>query len=513
MTTFSTLPGRPSAVPATGPSLLLDTWLQHAAACPDAPAFHDPDQGRVTHGRLEADSRAVAARLTAAGLRPGDRVLFSAATSYALVAAHVGALRAGLVVVPANTAYREPELRHVVTDADVAAAVIDDAERAGWVRAARPEARIYDPAELVGSAPVTEVTPLPGPDDLALIVYTSGTTGRPKGAALAHAHLASSSWAVAQEWGWSASDRLVLALPLFHVHGLGVGVHGVLLTGGSAVLLPAFSPDAVLDAVRDHDATLFFGVPTMYARILASPRVAELRALRLCVSGSAPLAADTWSAIEEATGQRVLERYGMSETVMLTSNPGDGERRPGTVGLPLPGIEARLAGVRDGVGEIQVRGGSVFGGYWRNEAATAEAFTDDGWFRTGDLGSLDDAGYLRIVGRSKELIISGGYNVYPREVEDAVATHPSVAEVAVAGESSAEWGETVVAYVVLAVGAVLDEAALGDHVAGLLASYKRPRRWVAVPALPRNALGKVVKAELGRDQSPSEPRSSGTSTA
>ncbi len=328
------------------------------------------------------------------------------------------------------------------------------------------------------------------PGDPAMIAYTSGTTGRPKGAVLSHANLLAGAQALVEAWGWTPADRLVLALPLFHMHGLGVGVNGTLLAGASAVVLPAFSPDAVADAVRDHDATMFFGVPTMWARLAASPRLPELAALRLLVSGSAPLPPDLFEAVRSATGQAPLERYGMSETVMLAANPLHGERRAGTVGRPLPGVEIRLA---DG-GGVEVRGPNVFAGYWRQRAATEAAFTADGWFRTGDLGEWDEAGHLRLVGRASELIITGGYNVYPREVEDALRTHPAVDDVAVVGAPDPEWGEVVVAYVVERE-PVSDEA-LAAHLADRVAPYKRPRRWRRVDELPRNAMGKLVRADL-----------------
>lgn len=361
-----------------------------------------------------------------------------------------------------------------------------------------------------------------GPGDPALLCYTSGTTGAPKGAVLCHGNLLASAEAVRLAWRWSAQDRLLLALPLFHVHGLGVGLHGTLLAGGSAVLFERFDVERLLDAVRRHCATLFFGVPTMYARLAASPRVGELGRLRLCVSGSAPLPPVLFERLAAATGQRVLERYGMTETLMNVSNPYDGERRPGTVGLPLPGVELRLAAAgqasdhgsrrhpeaaparrgRGGDppgdhGEILLKGPNVFGGYWRNPAATEAAFDADGWFRSGDLGSLDEAGYLRIEGRSKELIITGGYNVHPREVEEVLLAHPAVAEVAVVGTPSEEWGEVVTAYVVCD-GPPPSEAELAAFTADKLAPFKRPRLVRYVDALPRNALGKVLKHELGR---------------
>jgi malonyl-CoA/methylmalonyl-CoA synthetase len=309
---------------------------------------------------------------------------------------------------------------------------------------------------------------------------------------LTHSNVLASCEALRLAWRWTETDRLVLALPLFHMHGLGVGLHGTLLCGASAVLLPRFDPDAVLDAASEHDATLFFGVPTMYARLAPSARVAELARLRLCVSGSAPLPAALHDALGARAGIRVLERYGMTETVMNVSNPYDGERRAGTVGFALPGVEVCLA---ETTSEILLRGPNVFPGYWGREEATRDAFTADRWFRTGDIGARDPEGYLRIVGRAKELIISGGYNVYPREVEDVLLEHPSVAEVAVVGEPSDEWGEVVVAVVVPAT-ATKDPDALLAFAAEQLAPYKRPRQVRYVGALPRNALGKVVRSEL-----------------
>jgi malonyl-CoA/methylmalonyl-CoA synthetase len=309
---------------------------------------------------------------------------------------------------------------------------------------------------------------------------------------LSHGNTLASCEALRLAWRWTAADRLVLALPLFHVHGLGVGLHGTLLCGGSTVLLPRFGADAVLDAARDHEATLFFGVPTMYARLAASPRAAELARLRLCVSGSAPLPPSVHDDLVARARVRVLERYGMTETIMNVSNPYDGERRAGTVGFPLPGVEVRL---EEPSGEILLRGPNVFPGYWQQPDATRHAFNEDGWFRSGDVGAHDPDGYLRIVGRAKELIISGGFNVYPREVEDVLLEHPAVAEVAVVGEPSDEWGETVVAVVVPA-GNDVDTDAVLAFAAEQLAPYKRPRRIRVVDALPRNALGKVVRADL-----------------
>ena len=287
-----------------------------------------------------------------------------------------------------------------------------------------------------------------GPDDPALICYTSGTTGDPKGAVLRHRNLLAATEALRIAWGWGTDDRLIHCLPLFHAHGLCVGVYGTLSAGASAVLLAGFDPVAVAEAARTERASLFFGVPTMYHRLIRSGRASDLRRLRLVVSGSAPLPADLHAEVSAAAGSAVLERYGMTETLMNTSNPLAGDRRPGTVGFPLPGVEIQF-GADD---EILVRGPNVFDGYWERPSADDDAFvsaTDGGsrWFRTGDVG-VDDGGYLVIRGRSKELIISGGFNVYPAEVEDVLAAHPGVAEVAVTGTPSTEWGEVVTAWIV-----------------------------------------------------------------
>ncbi|GAC1532245.1 MAG: acyl-CoA synthetase [Acidimicrobiales bacterium] len=451
-----------------------------------------------TAGELDLLSRRAAAWLADAGLGVGDRILISAGPSIELIAFHVGALRSGLIVVPANTAYGRLELEHLVGDAEPAAAVFDDPARAAHlgtlpsVLIGPRGAGATDGSDqiLADNCPALESSALDrsAPGDAAMLGYTSGTTGRPKGAVLSHGNLLSSAEALRLAWRWDSGDRLVLALPLFHMHGLGVGVHGTLLAGASMVLLPRFDVDAVIDAVTEHRATLFFGVPTMYARLAASPRLGELRDLRLCVSGSAPMPPELFARIRAASGQEVLERYGMTETVMNLSNPYEGERRPGSVGFPLPGVEMQLV-----EGEIVLRGPNVSSGYWRDEVATAAAFTD-GWFRTGDVAEVDADGYVRIVGRNKELIITGGFNVYPREVEEALLDHPAVREAAVAGTPDPDWGETVTAFVVLDHEATADE--LIAHTTDRLAPYKRPRRVHFVASLPRNAMGKIQRDAL-----------------
>ncbi len=499
--------GFPAGFDLPEPGTLVGAWMETLTPEPDRTLIWgsvDGGSGRwVTRGEFLARTVEIANRLVGVGLAAGDRVLLSGSSTVDLALAHVACLRLGLVVVPTNGAYSDPELAHVVTDSSPRAALVDG-ER--WTRVLAE----LNSELLVGSV----VNPFPAasgsstsdnlldgalPEDPAIIGYTSGTTGRPKGAVLTQSNLLAGAQSVRVAWRWTDTDRLVLCLPLFHMHGLGVGLHGTLLAGASTVLQSCFAPDAVLEAIDVHAATLFFGVPTMYHRLAEHDLVGRLNGLRLCVAGSAPLAADLHGRLAERAGVSVLERYGMTETVMLVSNPYDGERRPGAVGVPLPGVELLLA---EGDGEILVRGPSVFAGYWGLPGATSEAFLEDPdggrpWFRTGDLGVLDEDGYLSIVGRAKELIITGGLNVYPREVDDVLGLHPAVKDVAVAGVPSPEWGEEVVAWVVEADGQEcpgVDE--LRDFARAHLAAYKLPRRVVIVEALPRNAMGKVARHEL-----------------
>jgi malonyl-CoA/methylmalonyl-CoA synthetase len=482
----------PAGLDLTAAGSLPAAWVARWRAHPDRPVVRDPDGTWATGADLLERTATVAGRLAAAGLARGDRVLVSGPASLDLVVAHCAALRAGYVVVPVNAAYTPREVGVIAADARPRAALLDDPD----LRAA---AAALDGCALVAGTAVDlpDGPPPPldgvGPGDPALLPYTSGTTGTPKGARLSHGNLLASAEGLRLAWRWHEDDCLILCLPLFHMHGLGVGLHGTLLAGARAVLQSRFAVDDVLAAAADPDlgATLFFGVPTMYARLAAAPDLDALRGLRLCVSGSAALAADLHARFAERTGHPVLERYGMTETVMLVSNPVDGERRPGTVGIPLPGVEVRLDPVG---GEILVRGPNVFAGYWQRPEANEAAFTGDGWFRTGDVGAWDEAGYLAIVGRAKELIITGGYNVYPREIEDLLRSHPAVVDVAVVGTPSSEWGEVVTAYVEAGDG--FDAEAVLAWAGDRLAPYKRPRLVHAVDALPRNAMGKVVRDRL-----------------
>ena len=498
----------PGALTARGS--LPAAWEAVWAADPSAPLIYDVGAGAdarwVTASEFEERTRVAGERLLRLGLSPGDRVLWSTRSSLEAVVAHVGALRTGrLVVVPVNPAYTERELAHVVGDVRPSAAIVDDRDQATVVsRAAGGDIVVATPdLDLVsgGARPEggergvadldTVDLDVAGPDAPALIAYTSGTTGAPKGAVLTHANLLANSESIAMTWRWDADDRLVHALPIFHGHGLCVALYTSLLTGASVVLLPRFDVAPVLDACRQHRATLFFGVPTMYHRLAGSSRVEELARLRLAVSGSAALSADLHGVIKDSARTVVLERYGMTETLMTLSNPYDDERRPGTVGFPFPGVEAR---VEDSGGEVMVRGPSVFAGYWERPAATADSFVD-GWFRTGDLGAVED-GYARLLGRSTEVIISGGYNVYPAEVEDVLLGHPAVAEVAVTGVPSDEWGETVCAWVVAEGASRPDVEGVLAYASERLAPYKRPRRVRFVDSLPRNSMGKVRRSEL-----------------
>jgi malonyl-CoA/methylmalonyl-CoA synthetase len=486
---------------AAGAQNLTTAWARAWTAAPDAKQIRDPDDGWLSRGELEAETALRAGRLAALGLSAGDRVLLSAESSGDLVASYVACLRMGLVVIPTNTAYGERELAHVIHDAGPKAAIVDHPDRMAAIAESAPSLLRLTPSLDVPEGPTPDLEKAASRSP-ALICYTSGTTGQPKGAVLSHANCLASAESLRLAWRWSEADRLLLCLPLFHMHGLGVGLHGTLHSGGSAVLYRGFHPDELLADIGALEATLFFGVPTMYHRFASHPNAAALKSLRLCVSGSAPLPARLHRDIEGLSGQRVLERYGMTETLMLVSNPHSSERRAGSVGFPLPGVDLRLAGDPK---EIQVRGPNVFDGYWDRPQANAEAWTEDGWFKTGDLGAIDEDGYVHIVGRAKELIISGGFNIYPREIEDVLRDHPLIEDVAVVGETSEEWGERVVAYVVSA--ARIELEALRKSIEGRLAPFKHPRQLHHIDALPRNALGKVQKHRLaGGNVLPEERR-------
>jgi malonyl-CoA/methylmalonyl-CoA synthetase len=465
---------------------LPEVWARQWAFRPEAPVLIDGrDETRVVDAAtLEARPAALAATLAERGVAPGDRVLWCARSTVPAIEAVIAVLRLGAVLVPLSPSATAAELDHVIGDARPVLALFDEP---------RPEAsisgltvvRIEDLTRAGEQAGPSSPLPDRRPGDHALIVYTSGTTGKPKGAVHTHGSLLAGVSSLLTAWRWTADDRLVLCLPLFHVHGLCAGLFGTLTAGAAASVFERFDETAVLRAAAAN--TMFFGVPTMYHRLAATGRAAVLGSLRLNVSGSAPLAADLWHRFE-AEGVVVLERYGMTETLLTLSNPLEGERRPGSVGLPLPGVEAALDGVDEqGIGELLVRGPSLCEGYWGRPA-----FASGDWFATGDLASVADDGYVSIRGRRTELIITGGHNVYPAEVEAVLARHPGVVEVAVVGLPSAEWGETVVAYVV----GDPDLVSLRELAAAELAPFKCPREVRIIDGLPRNALGKVVRSEL-----------------
>ncbi len=468
----------------------------------DAPALLCPAGEDVSYAQLRTMTAHMAGGLTSLGVGPGDRVLVQAPKTAAAVALYLACLKVGAVHAPLNTACTPAELAYFLADAEPAAFVCaaDCDVETNVPRLTLDAAGAGSLADLAAGAPPVAVAASRADEDTAALVYTSGTTGRAKGAMLSHGNLAANARALCDAWGWRQDDVLLHALPIFHVHGLFVALHCAFLTGTPQIFLPRFDVLAVLGELPR--ATVMMGVPTFYTRLLQSAAfdAAACAGMRLFISGSAPLRAETFAAFEQRTGQRILERYGMSETVMLTSNPVDGERVAGSVGFALPGVEARVADA-DGralpageIGGIEVRGPSVFRGYWRQPEKTREAFRSDGFFVTGDLGEMDGSGRLAIVGRSKDLVISGGYNVYPKEVETWLDAMPGVAEAAVFGVPHADFGEAVVAALVAPAPVGID--AVDAFLRGKLARYKQPKQVVQVAELPRNAMGKVQKAEL-----------------
>lgn len=486
----------------------------HAAfrARPDAIAIETDNGLAYTWRDLDRATAMLANLLGSLQLPAGSRVAAQTDKSVEALLLYLATLRAGLVYLPLNTAYQRAELEYFMHDAEPAV-VVCASRNLPWVSELAAKAGVAHVYTLdddrtgtllqqAASMDDTHQVAHRGEDELAAILYTSGTTGRSKGAMLTHGNLLSNARTLQAYWDWQADDVLIHALPIFHVHGLFVASHGALLNGSTMLWLSKFDPTAVL--ARLPRATVFMGVPTLYVRLLAEPGLTRKACahMRLFVSGSAPLLIETFREWQTRTGHTLLERYGMSETVMLSSNPcraQDGPRVGGTVGKPLPGIGIRV--VTDNgsplpageVGHIQVRGPNVFKGYWRMPEKTAEEFTADGWFKTGDVGRFDEQGYLTIVGRSKDLIISGGYNVYPAEIESHLNDTEGVAESAVVGVPHADFGEGVIAVVVPRPGARLDEAALLARLKQQIANYKVPKRIFFQDELPRNAMGKVQK--------------------
>lgn len=510
---------------------IVEAVAEHARRTPERVAILF-EGATITYGQLYADVERFARGLRTAGLASGDCVGMFLENRPEFAVAYLGAHLAGAVVTLINTAYRQVELSHILTDAGVRFCVTvpaGDAELRSLTLPALPTRIIVgsEAAPAPGDGATVEfeaflrtgeaagdavtLTP-PDAETPAVIGYTSGTTGRSKGALLLHRNLIANIRAITTAWRWTPEDRLLLTLPLFHTHGLMVGLHGTLFLGASAALRRKFdAADALAAFEADPAISLFFGVPTMYGRLVAEAerRGVPSRLPRLFVSGSAPLSPHLFDEFERLFGQRILERYGMTETGMNLTNPYDGERRPGTVGGPFPGQEARIVDVVSRqplppgeIGEIEVRGPHVFAGYLHRPEATAEAMAPDGWFKTGDLGEVSKDGYFTITGRARELIISGGYNIYPREVEDVLVTHPAVAEVAVLGAADTDMGEQVVAVVVPEAGHQPQPDELIAYCRERLASYKKPRRVIFMQALPRNALGKVQKHLLSAQLPP-----------
>jgi malonyl-CoA/methylmalonyl-CoA synthetase len=428
-----------------------------------------------TFGDLERRSNSVAAALRGRGFRKGDRLCVQLANRIELIDLYLACVKLGVLFMPVNVLYREREVAHIVGDAEPRAVITEENLAEFTAATESPDERPDVPLD--GGTP-------------AAIIYTSGTTGVSKGAVLTHDNFAANAVNLVSCWQITARDRFFLALPLFHIHALGNGLHTWLLSGCRMRLVERFDHRSAVAELLDFAPTLFFGVPTMYVRLLdAPPEDARAigAAMRLFVSGSAPLPAHVLERFRELFGHTILERYGMTETFMNTSNPYVGERRPGTVGLPLPGVSARIVD-----GELFVRGPNVFSGYWRRPEATAAAFTDDGFFRTGDMASISDDGYITLVGRKSDLIISGGFNIYPREIEELLLEQPGVAEAAVVGVADEIRGEVPVAYIV----GEFDEETLARVCREQLASFKVPRRFVKVDSIPRTALGKVQRAKL-----------------
>ena len=466
---------------------------------------------------LDRATAMMANLLVSLKLPAGTRIAVQVEKSVEALMLYLATLRAGYVFLPLNTAYQSAEIEYFIGNAEPAV-VVCSSKNFGWVSKIAFKAgsqhvftldddRTGSLLQRAAHCSDQHVPAVCGADDLAAILYTSGTTGRSKGAMLSHSNLLSNARVLKDYWGWQSDDVLIHVLPIFHVHGLFVAVHGALLNGSKMLWFSRFDPKRVMEKLPK--ATVFMGVPTLYVRLLSEPALSReaTRNMRLFISGSAPLLVETFNDWTQRTGHTILERYGMSETIMLTSNPcyadarhgGRTERRGGTVGFPLPGVSLRVqddAGntvVPGEVGGIQVKGPNVFSGYWQMPEKTLEEFTADGYFKTGDVGRVDADGYVTIVGRSKDLIISGGYNVYPAEIEGYINTLPGVAESAVVGVPDADFGEVGVAVVIARPGATVDPEKVLSELKKMLANFKIPKRCHVVPELPRNTMGKVQK--------------------
>ena len=466
----------------------------------------------VTYQAFFANAERMAQALVAAGVKPGDRVAVQAPKTQAMLELYVATVLAGAVFLPLNTAYTAAEITYFLTDAEPRIFVCDpncEDELSAVAKDAGVAEVLTIGADEGGSLPERRdaaapgFTPVPrGPDDLAAILYTSGTTGRSKGAMLTHQALASNALTLKESWHFSADDVLIHALPIFHTHGLFVATNITLITGSSCIFMSKFDADEILDYMPE--ATVLMGVPTFYVRLLETEGLGKASVnMRLFVSGSAPLLAETHDRWRKVTGHAILERYGMTETNMNTSNPYDGDRRAGTVGFPLSGVELIVTDPATGaplpqgeIGVLEVRGPNVFAGYWQMPEKTAEELRDNGFLITGDLGRIDEDGYVHIVGRGKDLIISGGYNIYPKEIELLIDDLPGVVESAVIGVPHKDFGEAVVAVIVAQNGVVISAQDISNSIKDDLARFKQPKRIEFAEILPRNAMGKVQKNVL-----------------
>lgn len=499
---------------------LFSLFARHFPRNPQAPCLILPDGRAWTYGDIERASGRIAHLIVALGLKPGDRVAAQVEKSAEALVLYLAALRAGMVFLPLNPAYQRLELEYFLGDAKPGLFVCRPPMRAlaDEVAAKAGVAHVLELDDAGRGSLIDAAAPYPNrfktvarqADDLAAILYTSGTTGRSKGAMLSHGNLAANATTLHQYWRFQPGDVLLHMLPIFHVHGLFVACHCALLNGSAMFWESKF--DAKRAMALLPQATVMMGVPTYYVRLLLEPDFgrAHCRNMRLFISGSAPLLKETFDEFRQRAGHVILERYGMTEGGMFTSNPYEGERRGGTVGFPLPCTEVRIVDdanrpVAPGmIGNIQVRGANVFVGYWQMPEKTREEFTPDGFFKTGDMGSWDKDGYVVISGRSKDLIITGGLNVYPKEIEELIDALPGVVESAVIGLPHPDFGEAVTAVVVRqknAAGAALSEADIIAAVKAELANFKVPKRVFVTDDLPRNAMGKVQKNLLRQEYS------------
>jgi len=500
----------------------LDSFSENVRRHPNKTAieFIDPPLQRVSYAELDESVNRTARYLQNLGLQLGDRVALQLSKCLEFILLHMATVRLGAITLPLNLAYPPDELKYFLNDSGAKLFFALDANN-GKIQSILPdlpdlqECIFLDPARpdqfstlITNDKSLVSNRPISDPSDTAVIIYTSGTTGRPKGAEITHGNLESNLRALHEIWGWQDYDVLLHVLPIFHVHGLFVALHGALHAGATALLMREFDPGRTLRNLVERKCTLLMAVPTIHRRLLDVPDAKgfDLSHMRLITSGSDRLPDEVFTGFQDTFGHTLLERYGMTETGMNCSNPLNAERRIGSVGHPLPGVEVRIVEsesreiLPDGeIGELEIRGPNVFKGYWRQPEKTAESFSSDGWFKTGDLGFREKDGYITLCGRSKDLIISGGLNIYPPEVERVLVEHPAVDTCAVIGCPDAEWGERVKAVVVLNQGETVSEADLIAFCRERLALYKSPKSIVFHDNLPRNAMGKVQKAALRKE--------------